>query len=296
MAPRAPIAPLLPVAPDAGSLLQSVGAVPGEWRTGVAFESRDWVQFTWPDCVPDWESCTEETLVEKPIGSSDVFPECEQIGFDPFTIYTPVSEVSAQPDLARRLITEVGEVHATLLSATIAKVLTGQDTLHGVSSQLPFCTDENVNETLDSAASTIAGGPRAPLTAFAMLLHAYALEMGTTGGAMVHVPPVVLPFLIAHGIVAQVGHRFFGPGGSIIVADAGYAGISASPFTTATAWISGPVEVSVSGPVTIPGSEFADARLNQWAYVVEERAIYRFEPRSVFAIGVSTPVPGTGEV
>lgn len=294
MANRAPIAPLLPVDPVAGSLLQSAGAVPGDWSTGVCFETREWFQATWPDCVPDWEDCSDTTLMEKPIGSGDTWPECDEICFDPFTIYTPISEISVQPDLAARLSAEVRAAHEALLSGTIAKVLAGLDTLNGHSGELPFCVDTGLNETLASADTLLSGGPRAPLTAAAMLLHAYAREMGTTGGAMLHVNPVVLPFLVAHGFVAQVGQRFVGPGGVIVVADAGYA--NGASNTTSVMYVSGPVEVSVGTPVTIPGSDFDDARLNQWAYLIEQRAIYRFEPRSVFSLGVTTPVPTSGEV
>lgn len=294
MGNRAPIAPILPVDPGAGSLLQSAAAVPGDWATGVCFESRQWAQFTWPDCVPEWEACASATLSDKPLGSSDVFPDCDQFCFDPFTVYTPISEISVQPDLAGRLQAEVRDVHDALLSATIAKVLAGLDTMSGHTNELPFCFDSDLNLTLASADSALGGGARAPLTAMALLLHAYALEMGTTGGAMLHVSPVVLPFLIGHGVVAQVGQKFIGPGGLIVVADAGYAGIGSA--TASTAYVTGPVEVSVGSPVTVPGSTFDDARLNQWAYVVEQRAIYRFEPRSVFSVGVTTPVPGSDEV
>lgn len=293
MANRQPIAPILPVAPVAGSLLQSVSAVPGDWSTGVAFESRSWVQLTWPDCVSDWETCAEETLLDKPVGSGESYPECDAVAFDPFTIYTPITEISTQPDLARRLQSEVEAVHDALLSATIAKVLVGLPTMNG-GAGLPFCVDSGLNPTLDGVDTTIAGGPRAPLTALAMLLDAYADEMGTTGGAVVHVAPVVLPFLVAHGIVARTGNRFIGPFGEVIVADAGYAGIGTNLLSTA--YISGPVEVSHGSRQVIAGSELSDARLNEWALLVEERAIFRFEPRSVFSIGVTTPIPGSGEV
>lgn len=297
MANRAPIAPLLLEDPVAGSLLQSIsGAVPGDWRTGVCFETRPWVQLTWPDCVPDWEDCNSATLLDKPVGSGDVYPDCDDVCFDPFTVYTPVSEISVQPNLAQRLSSEVDDVHDALLSGTIAKVFAGLGTINGGGSLLPFCVDSGLNPTLLGVDQVVPGGPRAPTTAFAVLLQAYAAEMGTTGGATFHVAPVVLPFLVAHGVVAQQGLRYVSVGGATVVADAGYAGLSASPYTTSTMFVTGPVEVSLGRKIAVPGSQFDDARLNQWAYLVEQRAIYRFEPRSVFSIAVSTPLPGTGEV
>lgn len=268
--------------------------MPGDWKTGVCFETREWFQATWPDCVSDWEDCVSATLADKPIGSGDTWPECDEICFDPFTIYTPISEISVQPDLASELTGQVGDVHDALISGTIAKVLAGLDTMNGHPGEAPFCIDSGLNYTLSGADTPLGGGARAPLTAVALLLHAYALEMGTTGGAMLHVSPVVLPFLVGHGFVAQVGNRFIGPGGVIVVADAGYAGIGSA--TSSTAYVTGPVQVSTAAPVTIPGSTFDDARLNQWAFLIEQRAIYRFDPRGVFSVVVTTPVPGSDEV
>lgn len=292
---RQPIQPILLVPPAAGSLLQSAGSFPaGDWQSGVAFEQREWFAQAWPDCVPDWETCTEETLTDKPVGSSDVIPDCEQWAFDPFTVYTPISEISVQPDLAQRLGAQIRAMHDVLFSSVVAKVLAGcTDSVYGSMSG-PLCIDTGVNPTLPSSDTSLAVTV-APETALALLWAAYAAEMGTTGGAMLHVHPVVLPYLVSKALVAQVGQRYQGPGGLLVVADAGYDCLGATDLST-TAYITGPVEVAYDAAKVVPGSELLDARLNQWAMLVEQRAIYRFDPRSVFSLTVVTPQPDSGEV
>lgn len=292
MAGRQPIDPILPVPPVAGSLLQSVGAVPGPWQTGVIFESRAWVNYGWPDCVPVWEACHSETLNDKPVGASlpvpddsegvldvQTLPACVLVAFDPFTVYTPVSDVSVQPDRATRLNAEARAAHEAILSRAIAAVLVGAPIVYGSTSE-PFCVGDN-DIDLPAAATVAEAGTWSPKQALALLLDNFAGVMLTTGGAMIHVPPAALPELISNGIVAQVGQRYVGPLGCIVIADAGYRSLGEA---TGTMYVSGPVEVSTGPEVVVDGSEFDDARLNQFSLIVEQRAIYRFDPRAVFSV------------
>lgn len=303
---RLPIAPILRVPPAAGSLLQSVSAVPGDWRSGVCFTSRAWANYGWPDCVPDWEACNSVTLADKPVGSGfsaddssgttgdlRVGPACELVCFDPFTVYTPVTEESVTPDDIGRLTSEARAAHEAMLSYAVAKVLAGggpgagDGIVFGHAALHPFCIEDN-DVDLETAAGAALDVALNPKNALAALLHWYGCTERSSGGAMLHAPLALLPGLIADGVVAQVGNRYIGPAGVVVVADAGYCDMSAAGAdhaATGFLYISGPVEVSTGGPTVINGAEFEDARMNQWALLIEERVIYRFDPRSVARVG-----------
>lgn len=305
--PYQALSELIPPPPVAGSLLQSAGTLAGEWRSGVSMPAHQWVDSVWPDCVGDWEAAwTAEVgttvLADKPLSSSSAYPTCETWHFDPFTIYTPLSEVEVQPDLARRLSADAQKAHESRFSAAIARALYNPEDIGGLPYLPPFIQDTDRNPTLGYANNV--AGTYDPVAAYAMLLALYAGRAGTTGGAMVHVSPVVLPYLLSNSVVVAAGQRYVGGGGVIVVADAGYPmgevardvindsfGTNEPLLPESTMFVTGPVEVAYDSARTIDGGMVADTRWNQWALLIEQRAIFRFDP--FYAYGVTVCAPQT---
>jgi hypothetical protein len=304
--PYQPLAEILPPAPAAGSLLQSAGTIAGEWKSGVSMPAHDWTNSEWPDCVDDWETSWSgrqgtTTLPDKPLSSSSAYPNCETWYFDPFTVYTPLSEVEVQPDLARRLANDAQRAHEMMFSRAVARALWNPEQWEIFDYLPPFIQDTDRNPTLGFAEAS--GLPLLdPLSAFSALFSLYALEVGTTAGMMFHVAPVVLPYLLHNAIVKQTGQRYIGPGDSIIVADAGYPtgqvprdivddSFGSPEPSNPESWmfVTGPVEVAYDTARTIDGGAVSDTRWNQWALLIEQRAIFRFDPRTAFGTLVCVP-------
>lgn len=302
--PYQPLPEILPPAPAAGSLLQSVGTIAGEWRSGVSMAARAWTNYEWPDCADDWEiSWTAKVgntvLADKPIKGDA--PACTVWYFDPFTVYTPLSGIEVPPDMARRLAADAQRAHDSMFSSAVARALWNPKERGTTPYLPPFRQEATLNPTLGYGAkvSTTVLDPAASMAA---LFSAYATAAGTTAGATFHVSPVVLPYLLQSTLVNHTGQRYLGPAGSIVVADAGYPSgeiprdvvndTFATPVPLAPeSWmfVTGPVEVAYDTARTVDGGQVADARWNQWALLIEQRAIFRFDPRLAFGAQVCVP-------
>ena len=146
-----------------------------------------------------------------------------------------------------------------------------------------------------------------PVVGMGNLIQAY--EDGThEGGALVHAPAIVMPYLLAEKQITQQGDIYLGPCGTIVVPGPGYPVSGATgPKTLAAptgmtaaanqAWmfITGPVEKALTDIVIRPedpAMRFFDPRTNLWRVWAERQAIYRFDPAAVWAQLISVPQTG----
>lgn len=333
-----PLSAIKATEPLAGTFLGSTDPLPipetgeGGWMSGVALPSFIGAEpGGWPgapcqaDYEDDWSTIFEETvtLTDK----AQTFEACENYVFDPFTIFHMLDSNAAQgatnPGVSRdqeaRFRGYLDNWMAVQSSAGVARAFyrgAPQDGLVvGATNRNPIPRTAAVDLT------AAMGTPAAvsPETAFANLSAAY-YDCSFGGGAVMHVPPLILPFLISKGLVAQVGTRFLGPRGMVVISDPGMpsnrelfsdgSGSDSTDYpanniglnyetTEGQCWmfITGGILASV-GAVTAPlGDEgqIFDVRLNRWMYVLEQRAIFAWDPDCCFAAAVFAPSPGTTE-
>lgn len=156
-------------------------------------------------------------------------------------------------------------------------------------------------------AANILAGLADPVVAMGNLIQAYE-DATHKGGAMIHVPAIAIPYLLAEKVIGQQGDVYIGPMGTIVVPGPGYpttgptgpkTAIASSGTLAAanTAWmfITGPVEWDVTPIVIRPEDKamrFYDNRTNLWRVWAERQAIYRFDPSAVFVQAVNVPQTG----
>lgn len=334
--------------PLAGTFLGSVPPLPvpqfpgsgggPAWGGGVALPSfLDVDPGGWPGapCVAEYEDrwiAVGEEAYEQP-DKAITTTGAQLHTFDPFIVYHLLDDIaggcsglSSTPDQQDRFEGYVRNWMDVQASAGVAQAFYRGAPADGL------VTGESVgadgiyrNPTLRTYATDLTadmGTPASvhPVTAVANLLAAY-YGCKQAGGAVLHVPPLILPFLIAHGVVAQVGQRFLGPGGVVVISDPGmpsgrdllFDGVASD----SAAWpgsnigtnfeigdgecwmfVSGPVQASV-GELREPldgQAQVFDVRQNRWMYVLEQAAIFVWDPACAFAVATFAPSPGRDEV
>lgn len=284
------------------------GIDPGAWPGASCFAGfgDDWATLTGSEldlCVPEQKLNTA--------GGGCVIDK-----FDPFIVYhyfdasaingddTPPGVNPESADRARSMVDNWLDAQ---FSAAVARAFYRGAPEDGLvvdganRNPIPRTSAADLNAVMGSAT------PIHPDAAIANLLGSY-YGCRLAGGAVLHVPPLILPYLIRNGIVSQVGTRYMGPGGVVVVSDPGqpsgpadscdgdfdtydpeYLGTTlATPVESGSAWcfVTGPVEVSYSEPKVMldEAEQVYDVRLNRWLYVVERRAIFRWDPSCCFAV------------
>jgi hypothetical protein len=166
----------------------------------------------------------------------------------------------------------------------------------------PFFTEAEVltgatsgNPSLVSTATDItsyAGGSQDTVTAVAILVSAF--QSNTRGAkAYIHMPPFLLPDLLASQYVIRQGKQLRTVTGNTVIAGTGYSGIygpTGSPDAAigeAYIYVTGSIEVATHTSFVI-GSEDNSvgqyARQNLVEFYAERQVIYRFPTTPVFAI------------
>lgn len=315
--------------PLAGTFLDSTDRMPigeSEWRSGVSLPSFTNIDpGAWPgaSCLSsyesDWSDVNEQTteLDDKAQTTDD----CSIVLFDPFIVYHMLDSVTgASPDQESRFRGYGANWIDVQLSAGIARAFYRGAPEDGI------VVDGDLRNPIPRVAATDLtaemGTPASvhPELAISQLLAAYA-ACTFAGGAVLHVPPLVLPFLIAHGAVSQVGQRFLGPGGVVVISDPGMpsnrelfsdgSGSDSTAFGTNSiganyetgdneAWmfVTGPVFASAGElrePLSGP-SEIFDIRRNRWVHLWEQPAIFMYDPACAFAVATFVPSPPFDEV
>lgn len=331
--------------PLAGTFLGSVPPLPvpqfpgpgggPAWGGGVAVPSFYGVDpGGWPGapCLSDYESDWAENYADEftQDDKASTTTECQVNRFDPFIVYHLIDDATlgwgAAPEQQQRLIghaqnwidaqVSAGVAQAFYRGAPVDGIVTGAVTLDdgGERNPIPRTFSTDLTLLMDTPATVH------PTTAVANLLAAY-YGCRQAGGAILHVPPLILPFLIAHGVVAQVGQRFLGPGGVVVISDPGMPSNRELLFdgTTSDAvaypgsaigtqvdvgagecwmFVTGPIQASV-GELRVPldsEAQIFGVRQNRWMYVVEQQAIFAWDPACCFATAVFAPSPGRDEV
>lgn len=275
------------------------------WTTGIAW--------TPTACAPAsvWPRCPG------PDDEKDDPADRSEVATDAFTIYTPMACEWVTPEsvILEAASTELTEAHTARAVARALALGDGlPDTINltdGTPSRPP---------TLRRSATTIAGTFDLD-DAVAQLLAHYEDCTGGSGGAMLHLPSIVMiPALggsTGGGWVARPEGNFYrGPLGSIVSPGPGYplgasiAGAggfgpktSVDPAaeayhgnTSSQVWlyVTGPVEYALSDIVVLPETELqrrsrGEHRQNTYEVWAERKAIVRFDPCCVF--GALTTVP-----
>lgn len=328
--------------PLAGTFLGSVDPLPvpeTDWKSGVALPSFvGAVPGGWPGapCLTDYEDDWSTVLGGEReafvLGDkAQTYSDCENWIFDPFTIYhmldtqgavgiSGASSVGISSDQEARFRGYLDNWMAVQSSAGVARAF-----YRGAPGDGLVIDPANMRNpiprtnAIDLTAQMATPAAVSPETAFANLSAAY-YGCALNGGAVMHVPPLILPFLISKGLVAQVGTRFLGPGGMVVISDPGmpsnrelFSDSSASDSTsfpqnniglnyeveTGECWmfVTGGIRASV-GPITAPldgAAQIFDVRVNRWMYVLEQRAIFAWDPDCCFAAAVFAPSPTVGE-
>lgn len=209
-----------------------------------------------------------------------------QEGFDEIVAFQPfLAEVGIQCSVVG---TDRAELEAYLLAMSEA----GRSSILGA--QVERDAIGTGNPSLASEAQVISNADQS--LSGAMLAVEDALADVLDGGVgVIHMTPALL-IAYTHG-----GGVLFGPDqvlrtytGHVIVADAGYLGVS--PVTGDVAdgelWVygSGPVFAQYAGPITFNGlnNEVIDFTRDQWNVKVEQYGIAIFEPCSVVAAKIDT--------
>lgn len=149
---------------------------------------------------------------------------------------------------------------------------------------------------INAATAIDADDPVHPLTALAMLLANYA-DCNRGGGAIVHVPPVLIPTLLGSGAVKQSGDVYLGPGGSVVSPGPGGYWQNFDELVTGRMSITGPVEYALGDIAVRPEGNAAlfDRRTNLFRVEAQRPFIYRFDESCTFMLDAFLPSPALGE-
>jgi hypothetical protein len=156
----------------------------------------------------------------------------------------------------------------------------------------------SVSSAFTDAGDVSATGPVHPLTAMSILLANYS---GCTafGGAVIHVPPVFLAFMMAQGAVKQIGDVYMGPMGCMVapLQAEGFWATGGGGAVTGTMYVTGPVEYD-TGPITIPLTNQQarwDRRENGFYIEAQRLVIARADDVCTFKCNAFLPSPAQGE-
>lgn len=266
----------------------------GNWRTGIAWT---------PGCISSFVegrcSTDEREAADGPLAA---------VATDTFTVYTPakceyvVTKTGDEIDALSRDLTDVHTARAVARALWLGEGLDDVvDPVYGLPPTLRrVATDISVN-----------GGPVALDDVVAHLLHAYEDCTGGNGGAVLHIPTVLIPGALGGGdggarVAWPEGTFYRGPNGSKVSPGPGYpSGISAqgadgfgplvpdsdpeqylgSGYDEVWVYISGPVEYAL-GTLELPNTveeRHMPAQLNAYEAIASRDALVRFDPCCVFA-------------
>lgn len=187
----------------------------------------------------------------------------------------------------------------------------------------PSLPDDPTQPTLRRNAQDVSGGVGLAFAlAVARLLSEYAEATGGKGGAVLHVPDVLIPPLQSTWLLRQQGDVYLGPLGCVISPGPGYphgtfadGPLAPGPLKTETPdhgvtpstyfgtpssaeWIycTGPLQYALGDIRMLPEDEIAQRgfltqnKTDVWA---ERQAIVRFDPCTVFAALANNPIGDT---
>lgn len=265
------------------------------WRTGVQYSSRACQQsFAWWIC-PDPDHDRNPDLDAGGVMSSD-----------PFWLYTPVAceWTTTEADLAR-YARELNEAH---VAWGLAKALWMGEGLDPANTGQP---------TLRRLATDIGAAGTTPLDqAVALLLAAYEIATGGSGGAVIHLPGVLVTAALGGGnggsaVMRPEGNTYRGPNGSLVSPGPGYpmgattegpdgAGplvdddpaevYAGNDSDELWVYVSGPVEYALGPPEDLEPDADSHLRRNTVERWSQRQAIYRLDDCPVFAVLVESPV------
>lgn len=239
------------------------------WMNGVKF-----VPFGCDKIVGD----TVDPCVERTTDYMDGMDA--EVSFDPF-----MSEVAVQCSV-------VTMDRADLEAYLVAHTEVGRSSI--LAAQVEHSAYTTTNPSLASEAQVISNADQSLIGALIAVEDALA-DVLDGGMGMIHMPAGLLSALNAGGgVVRGVDGKPYTITGHLIVADAGYLGVS--PNTNAVAngevWIygSGPVFAKYSPNITwgTLNNEVIDFTRDQWNLAVQQVGIAIFEPCSVVAAKVDT--------
>lgn len=295
---QSPLAPPEPIDPAAPPTPTVEGLDPGDeyWRTGVK-----WNQVA---CAPSYNEArcnvsgytrTEPTFMGAPIQT------------DAFVYYTPMAcDWLLRDEQILDAVTKLEEARACAAVAQALWMGTGMP-------------NDDTQPTLRRSAAGHDVSLNTPISfglAVARLLGAYERATGGLGGAILHVPSVLVPTLQENWLIRQVGDVYVSALGAVVSPGPGYpwglftAGAGApGPLQSGSVasnneiyaasaageewvYVSGPVEYALGPPRTMPEDEAARRgffRTNHYEVWRERLGIVRFDPCSVSAARVINP-------
>lgn len=278
------------------------------WTSGIAWNPTA--------CAPShpWPRCPE------PDTDKEAAAARGEVATDAFMIYTPMQcdWQTEESNVLEAASTELTDTHtafgvagALWLGEGLPETITLTD---GTASAPP---------TLRRSATDLALGELEFSVAVAELLRAYEECTGGNGGAVLHVPSILVPYALGAGdgggtIARTEGNLYRGPLGSVVSPGPGYpSGASVAgadgfgPLTDPgppeqyagtladQAWIyvTGPVEYALGTIKVLPEDEASRrlgvGRANLYEVWAERFALVRFDPCCVFAQLVATPAGAT---
>lgn len=288
----------IPLVAPTPSLLTSARPLPQvDWSTGIAWT---------PSCIPSfaWERCPDSDAEKESNFTID------PVATEPFTIYTPVKcawVTTEGGDRLSAMATELTEVHTAYQLARALWMGHGltddaDDTYGKVPTLRRVATDVGTGQL----------GGAAPLDdVVAVLLEQYEECTGGNGGAVLHMPSVLIPAALGGGdggarVAWPEGSIYRGPLGSVISPGPGYPHdysvqgadghgplVSAGPpevyrgngYNEVWVYVTGPVEYAVSA-IAAPNEDDErrmPLRMNEYEVIAERQAIIRFDPCCVLA-------------
>lgn len=296
-------APRISPVPPSPSLLSSARQLPGnlDWERGI-----EWAT----GC---YDSFVKEFCPASP--TLDVAADGTFVHTHPFTIYTPiVCDVTT---------VEMGDVEARATEITDAHTAYHLARALWMGDGLPPGDVDDEYPTLRRSAVALNQADAVDLDdGVAALLAEYEQCSGGQGGALIHLPSLMVPFALGGGsggarVCWPEGTFYRGPLGSVVVPGPGYPFGSSpdgpdgyGPLTgtgpdayegnaadEVWVYITGPVEYALTEVRAMPESE--QDRLvnftNRYEVWGMREAIVRFDPCCAFAVLVNNPVP-TSEV
>lgn len=270
-----PVDPIAPVAPIP-SILTTARALPSaiEWKSGIAWRPtiKPGNTTSAVDDIVDLEDCPTPTDLSAgdPPDDASSLPQLARLPFECEEV------LPGQVDQFRE------EARAALAAATA------------------WYVSQQFNTAIDAAATDLDGSdPSHPVTAMAVLLANY-LDCTRLGGAIISVPPVLIPTLIGAGVVKQSGDVYQGPMGSLV--NPGPHGNwdtseDDPAVTTGTMYVSGPIEFAL-GPISVPPGDreaFWDRTTNLYRIEAQRAFITRFDPDCTFKATAFLPAPASAE-
>ncbi len=289
----------IPLVAPTPSILTSARPLPNvEWGTGIA-----WTPTPCFGASHNWERCQDGENEKEVSGAA------APVATEPFTIYTPVQcewVTTEGGDRLTAIATELTEVHT---ARQIARALWMGEGLTDVA-DATYGKPPTLRRSATDVSSALNGV--APLDdVVAYLLYRYEACTGGNGGAVLHIPTVLIPGALGGGdggarVAWPEGSIYRGPLGSVISPGPGYPHDSSAQgangygplvvdsnpeqykgngYNSSWIYISGPVEYAVTD-VAAPNEDDerrTPLRYNRYEVIAEREAIVRFDPCCVFA-------------